>query len=76
MEVETNTSGSWREEYIMSYETNGDDQWDLTKKEKIVRCDRCLYFKRKENAQLGVCRRNRYHIVKKVDDYCSSGLEK
>lgn len=76
MEVETNTSGSWREEYIMSYETNGDDQWDLTKKEKLVRCGSCRYFDPVFSTHLGSCNNCVGGPVKKDTDYCSSGLEK
>lgn len=81
MEVETNTGKSWREECIMSYETNGDERWNLTKKEKIVRCERCRYFRKSVDAPLGLCERagkvNAHNIViKKLSDYCSSGVEK
>lgn len=49
--------GVYTHEYIMQWDTDGVDEWNATRKEKLVRCRNCMKYKQaNDGSPFGYCK--------------------
>ena len=65
-------TGVYTHEYIMQWDTDGVDEWNATRKEKLIRCKNCMKYKPDGTNNCGYCDGKWV----KADSFCSWPKEK
>lgn len=47
---------TYTHEYIMQWDTDGVDEWNATRKEKLIRCKECKWWHRDSKNNYGYCK--------------------
>ena len=63
---------AYTHEYIMEWQTDGTDEWNATRKERITRCADCIHWWRDEVMGDGYCKgRHKY-----ATGFCDEAIRK
>ena len=63
---------AYTHEHIMQWQTDGADEWNATRKERITRCGDCIHYLRDETGVDGFCRGKRKYET----GYCDEAIRK
>ena len=64
--------GTYTHEFIMEWQTDGTDEWNATRKERITRCADCIHYLRDATGVDGWC-----HGKRKYDTgFCDEAIRR
>lgn len=60
--------GTYTHEFIMQWDTDGTDEWNATRKEKLIRCKDCVHYLRDNTMVDGWCKGKRKYEIGFCDE--------